>query len=595
MIKRSAVIAQKYRAESGCRCDANQGPDISRVLHRIQKQCRVKLRDAIGGRLPSRGNGNDSVRMVGSYHFLQDLGTDQKLFGRTIHGSQIDQASLLPIRSVKNGLDGPLRCDRFLKGVGSLDEQGLEFLSVRGPVEKFCLVYQGMLQAVDLGGFAHDEFRDRIGDFLHSSSFKQRITAMSTTHSRATERNHWLEQQSEAMASDLEKLCNVNSGSENVAGLREVSRWLEEFFRPLQIPCTRTELAAYDTVDDAGKTVQKATGDVLRWDIDSDARTPRNAKVGSAQKRLLLSIHYDTVYEADSEFQRCQRLEGNRMRGPGVIDAKGGIVVLRYAVLALLKHSRDVQGVSIVLTPDEEIGSPSSMDYWKTIAADFDFAFLFEPSMADGSLVSTRKGTGTFVFVVDGKAAHSGRNFTAGRNAIVHASSMISQLHALNGLRPDVTVNVGRIQGGGAVNVVPDRTVFRVNARVASREDQVWVEEKFQAIVRNFNRPDEGFRVAVHGGILSPPKLLDPTIQDWMARIEEEGQTLGQPITWKASGGASDGNKLQSLGLPNIDTLGPDGDCLHSDQEWVDLTSLPRKAQLTAAMIDRWLRSREES
>lgn len=277
------------------------------------------------------------------------------------------------------------------------------------------------------------------------------------------------------------------------------------------------------------------------------------------------------------------------MRGPGVIDAKGGIVILRYAVLAAAQFlaNRPLQ-FSVVLTPDEEIGSPASSPLWRNISNEFQFGLLFEPAMADGSMVSTRKGTGTFVLRVDGRSAHAGRNFSAGRNAIVHAAGLVRELHDLNGQRENVTVNIGRIRGGDAVNVVPDLAVLRANVRVADSEDQRWIEAQVQRLVQKYDTPDAGYRVRVEGGIHSPPKLLDPTTEHWMQWVEEEARNLGQTIRWKPSGGASDGNKLQALGLPNIDTFGPDGDGLHSDQEWIDLTSLPRKASLVFQLLARY-------
>jgi glutamate carboxypeptidase len=141
------------------------------------------------------------------------------------------------------------------------------------------------------------------------------------------------------------------------------------------------------------------------------------------------------------------------------------------------------------------------------------------------------------------------------------------------------------------VNVVPDLTTVRVNVRVSSREDQDWIEAQVQQLVQKYHRPDEGYRVHVDGGIYSPPKTIEPSIEQWMRWVEEEAVSLNQTVRWKGSGGASDGNKLQALGLPNIDTFGPEGDCLHSDQEWVDLASLPRKACLVFQLLARYSES----
>ncbi len=396
----------------------------------------------------------------------------------------------------------------------------------------------------------------------------------------------WLQAHQDQMADELEQLCNLNSGSGSVLGLNRVADWLIDYFSPLPIACERIEFPSYQTLDDHGTTCSHTTGSALRWAL-------RGANTGKKQK-LLLSIHYDTVYGPNNPFQLCERYEADnasgqkeiRLRGPGVIDAKGGIVVMRWAVLAATKFLdlADLD-LNIVLTPDEEIGSPASTQLWKKIAGEFDFAMLYEPTLPDGSWVSQRKGTGTFVVVVRGKSAHSGRNFHDGRNAITHACKVGLAIDALNGLRPDVTVNVGRIRGGDAVNVVPDLAVIRINVRVSSHEDQVWLETRVQHVVQMYCDQQSGYHVELHGGIHSAPKNIDGCTAKWMALTDQAGACIGEAIQWKPSGGASDGNKLAALGLPNIDTFGPEGDLLHSDQEWVRLSSLPRKAALSVAVI----------
>ena len=395
----------------------------------------------------------------------------------------------------------------------------------------------------------------------------------------------WFEQQSKAMADDLETLCNMNSGSDYQEGLEEVSHWLEQYLHPMDTPCHRIPLPSYRSLDDQGAWVERVSAPALRWDWSGDG-----SATTTIPKPLLLSIHYDTVYGPHHPFQKCIRLDGQRMNGPGVIDAKGGIVVLRYAAIAATRFLRSLPlRFSIVLTPDEEIGSPSSSHLWNAICDEFSFGLLFEPTLPDGSFVSTRKGTGNFIFKIAGRSAHAGRNFYAGRNAIVHAASMIRELHELNGQRENVTVNVGRIRGGDAVNVVPDLAVLRVNVRVGDFEDQAWIEQQMQLIASRYDAPEAGYQVHVEGGIHSPPKPIDSQTEKWMRWIESEAQQLGQTIRWNASGGASDGNKLQALGLSNLDTLGPDGDGLHSDKEWVDLTSLPKKASMVVRLLNRYV------
>jgi glutamate carboxypeptidase len=165
----------------------------------------------------------------------------------------------------------------------------------------------------------------------------------------------WLTEHQAQMANELETLCNLNSGSDSLSGLNQVANWLEEYFIPMDASVERIELPTYEIMDDQAVTRSQATGPALRWNVLGNGVEKK--------KKLLLTIHYDTVYGPDNLFQVCERFEAIgpsgqpelRMRGPGVIDAKGGIVVLRWAVLAAKKFI-DLSHVdlSIVLTPDEE-------------------------------------------------------------------------------------------------------------------------------------------------------------------------------------------------------------------------------------------------
>ena len=392
----------------------------------------------------------------------------------------------------------------------------------------------------------------------------------------------WFQSQQSQMTRDLETLCNIASGSDYLPGLVSVAEWLKNYFAELDWSHQEYQLPAWDVVDDLGIRTEQKTHTALRWDWVGK-------RTNIASPRILMSIHYDTVYGLESPFKTCSRYEvdgESRLRGPGVIDAKGGIVVIKWALLGAMRFlDMDNIRLSVVLTPDEEIGSPATKTLWQTIAPEFSFAMLYEPTLPDGSFVSERKGTGTFTFLVHGNSAHSGRNFDAGKNASSHAARIALAVDSLNGVHKGVTVNVGRIRGGAAVNVVPDLCVMRVNVRVTNSVEHAWIESEMNSIRDAWDKPAEGFRVELEGGIFANPKTLDDSILPWIKRTEEVGQSLGESILWKPSGGASDGNKLAAFGLPNIDTFGPEGDLLHSDQEWVRLESLPRKAHLSCAMI----------
>jgi len=300
--------------------------------------------------------------------------------------------------------------------------------------------------------------------------------------------------------------------------------------------------------------------------------------------RVLLVIHYDTVYGPDNPFNRVTVLPSGRWNGPGVVDAKGGIVVMLAALHALesspLAHKI---GWEVILNPDEEIGSPGSAHLLDEAARRSHLGLLFEPALPDGSLVGERKGSGNFTIVVRGKAAHAGRDFAAGRSAIVALSQIILEAAEKSG---GITLNCGQISGGGAVNIVPDLAIGRFNARITNKEEGERVIRLLGELVARASAM-EGICATLHGSFSSPPKTLDARTLELFESARLCGRELGMEITWRSSGGTCDGNRLAAAGLPLIDTMGPVGGDLHSPTEYLVPESITQRAKLTAATLMR--------
>lgn len=382
----------------------------------------------------------------------------------------------------------------------------------------------------------------------------------------------WLEGRRNEMLATLIEWCNVNSFTRNPAGLARMVEMLERAWRPLGGNMELLATDGQEHVDDRGEIVHEPLGKLLRI-------TCRTA----VRPRVLLCIHMDTVYTPDDAFQECRWLDDNRLNGPGVIDAKGGLVTMLYALRSLEQSplARHL-GWQVIMNPDEEIGSPGSQRLLDEAARAADVGLLFEPSLPDGRLVSWRKGVGNFVFVVHGKSAHSGRDFAAGRNAVVAMSRLMLRIHELN-TDPEVTFNIGRVSGGAALNVVPDLAIGRVNVRVRTLDQQRLVEETLGELAAAAEA--DGIRTTMHGGFSSPPKELIPGTEALQRRIEAAGTLLGLPVAWHGSGGASDGNKFAAAGLPNIDSLGPAGGEIHSPNEFLLASSLVPRTQLAALVL----------
>lgn len=383
----------------------------------------------------------------------------------------------------------------------------------------------------------------------------------------------WLRSRQQPMVDLVLELCNLNSGTLNVMGLARVGEVLCREFAALGGELRCVDVPPLEKINDAGAAEQAPLGQAIVISKRSELRP-----------RLLLCIHMDTVYDLDHPFQQCRFLDEQRLNGPGVADAKGGLVVMLNALLAF-EQSPLAQNVGwqVIINPDEELGSPGSGQLLHAAAQSADWGLLFEPTLPDGTLVSWRKGSGNFTFVVHGKAVHSGRDFAAGRNAVVAMSRLMTEIHALN-TDPEITYNVGRVSGGGALNIVPDLAIGRVNVRVRTVEQQQQVEREFQRLVTAANAAD-GIRVESFGSFTSPPKILDERTGKLQQLITTCGAELGIPIKWQGSGGASDGNKFAAAGLPNIDSLGPMGGEIHSSREFLLVDSLVPRTQLVTAVM----------
>jgi glutamate carboxypeptidase len=384
----------------------------------------------------------------------------------------------------------------------------------------------------------------------------------------------WIDAQHESMVQTLIAWSRINSGSYHIEGVRRMREALAQAFAVLGGEAEVLPVAPLETVSSKGEIEQIPLAEALRIRKRPDAPI-----------QVFLCGHMDTVFPKDSAFQDVRWLDDNTLNGPGVADLKGGLVVMLTALQALEQspYASNI-GWEILFNPDEEIGSQSSHPLLLEAASRNHLGLIYEPALADGTLAGERKGSGNFVFVVRGKAAHAGRDFDKGRNAIARLGELIARLYALNGQREGVTINPGKIEGGGAVNIVPDLAILRLNVRLPKVEDQAWVEQQFDALIAEFNQR-AGFHIFRHGKFTRPAKPLSKKNHKLFELLKSCGAELGLTIQHKPSGGCCDGNNLAAAGLPNIDTLGVRGGNIHSHEEFMLVDSLTERAKLSALLL----------
>ena len=366
----------------------------------------------------------------------------------------------------------------------------------------------------------------------------------------------------------------INSGSGNAAGLKKMEAVILDAFAPLGAEVELIQLADGEKVNEAGDVVPVKNGTSIRL-----------FKRPEANRKVLMTGHTDTVFAANHGFQKPIWLDENTLNGPGVADMKGGILVMLNALKAFEETPlAGSVGWEVLLSPDEETGSLASAAILAERAKAADIGMTYEPALADGTLAGERKGSGNYSLVVRGRAAHAGREFHAGRNAVVMMASLVGELAALTGGRPELTVNAGVVTGGVATNVVPDTALCRFNVRLKEPEDAHWFENQIAAIAERANAV-EGYSVHIHGGINRPPKALSNANILLMDAIKACGLELGIDINYVATGGCCEGNNLAAAGLPNVDTLGVRGGMIHSAQEFVLADSFTERAKLSALIL----------
>ncbi len=298
-------------------------------------------------------------------------------------------------------------------------------------------------------------------------------------------------------------------------------------------------------------------------------------------EQLLLG-HYDTVWPIGTLAEMPFVVEGDLVKGPGVYDMKGGIVLALLALKALEEFGLEPEVIPLVfLNSDEEIGSRESGRYIARLAPLLDRVLVLEPSLGPtGRLKTARKGIARFTVTVQGEAAHAGLDPGRGASAILELSHVIQTLFSLNDLDRGITVNVGTIDGGLRPNVVAPLSQAVVDVRVASAADGQAVE---QAIL-GLEPAIAGTSLHIEGGFGRPAMERTPANQVLWQLAVKLGEDLGLELEQAMAGGGSDGNTT-SLYTATLDGLGAVGDGAHAAHEHLSISATLERAALLTLLL----------
>lgn len=305
-----------------------------------------------------------------------------------------------------------------------------------------------------------------------------------------------------------------------------------------------------------------------------DGRTHLRWRLGDAPSRVLLLGHHDTVWPTGTLARRPFAVEGGVLRGPGCFDMLTGLAMAFQAAAG-------TDGVTLLVTGDEELGSPSSRALVEEEGARAEAVLVLEASADGGALKTERKGVSLYDVEVSGRAAHAGLEPERGTNAAVELAHVVLALAGLGDAAAGTTVTPTRVSAGTTTNTVPAAATIAVDVRARTTVEQ----QRVDAAVRSLAPVLPGAGLAVRGGPNRPP--LEATSS--AALFERAGVVaarLGLPAPSSARvGGASDGNFTAGVGTPTLDGLGAVGGGAHAEDEHVLVAELPGRTALLRALV----------
>ncbi|MBP0494557.1 M20 family metallopeptidase [Roseomonas indoligenes] len=314
------------------------------------------------------------------------------------------------------------------------------------------------------------------------------------------------------------------------------------------------------------------------------ARTPPSPAHGN-RRPVLISGHLDTVWDNGTLATSMPwKVEGEKAFGPGIYDMKAGSFLAFHALREILRQGVQTKSpITLLLTPDEEVGSPTSRDIIEREAAGSSAVLIPEPAgNPGGACVTARKGVGRFTVKIQGVSAHAGGNWTEGRSAVVALAGLIGKVHAMVDLAGGTTTNVAPVWGGTRPNVIPPEAGCEIDLRVATVADGERMEKEILALAGT----EDGITITVEGGMNRPSFAENPDILNLYERARTLAREAGYELPKQHRGGGSDGNFTAAMGIPTLDGLGCTGAGAHAPFEHILWRDLAPRGQVIAGLLE---------
>jgi glutamate carboxypeptidase len=370
------------------------------------------------------------------------------------------------------------------------------------------------------------------------------------TNKKISTAHQWLTSQQDSMEKLLRELVEASSWTQDKKGVDAASSLLRN---AMPLPCSPVKSTQY-----------------------GDQNVFHNT-LPASQAGVLLIGHIDTVFPKEKFSGYLS--DGKLARGPGVLDMKGGLVVMTFALQALKLHGLlDSIPLSCVVVSEEEVGSPESTPLLRALSKGVKASLVFESGRAKDAIITRRKGTGSFTAIGHGRAAHAGNAHAEGANAIWSIAKFVDRIQKLTDYQQGITINVGKISGGIGKNTVPDRSEALVDMRYLTSDDADALRLRIQSAAHE--SAVSGTHIDVQWGPGRNPMEKTEASEILRSQYAACQRLFGLGDgECDLVGGGSDAATTSHEGIPSIDGLGPRGTGFHTVDEYVELNSLIPKTQ----------------
>ena len=358
---------------------------------------------------------------------------------------------------------------------------------------------------------------------------------------------------------ELEKLCNIESGSRDVEGISKIADYFFDLYSNKGLYVNRHELKT-------GPCLEIKTKDIE--DID-----------------ILMIGHMDTVFPKGTLAEWPYSRDEKRVYGPGVVDMKSGLLLMNEILEKLGDDFIRGINICILMNPDEEISSIESKKLIIEKSKKSKYAFIMEPSRINGAMVKQRKGLSKYLVKFKGRPAHAGVDPENGRSAGLALAKVMLEMDKLVDLKNGLSLSFGLISGGSASNVIPEFAEGQLAIRFVEMSQLDNIKERLSELKEELKKDDIEMNIEIIGERPpSNPNSVVLELIDLFNKVAKETEDID--LEWVSTGGVSDGNFTNYYGVPTLDAIGVIGGKAHSREEYLDVESIEPRINIITRLIE---------